>query len=189
MVELITPPVPAPRIEPPAKPAVEPPIPRPVTKALPRAQPTPPQPILTAPATAPSPVAEPPRPPALASPSTAASADQAPAAGSSDGAPAGAKASTRLTEPIFNADYLENPAPAYPALSRRSGEEGKVMLRVLVSPAGRADDVQVRTSSGSPRLDEAARTTVLRWKFVPAKRGDEAVSAWVLIPISFRLEG
>ena len=94
-----------------------------------------------------------------------------------------------LTEPIFNADYLENPAPAYPAISRRSGEQGKVTLRVLVNPTGRAADVQVRTSSGSARLDEAARATVLRWKFVPAKRGDEAVAAWVLIPISFRLEG
>ena len=63
------------------------------------------------------------------------------------------------------------------------------MLRVLVSPAGRADDIQIRSSSGSPRLDEAARATVQRWKFVPAKRGEEAVAAWVLIPISFRLEG
>ena len=38
------------------------------------------------------------------------------------------------------------------------------------------------------RLDDAARATVLRWKFVPARRGSEPVPAWVLIPISFRLE-
>ena len=63
------------------------------------------------------------------------------------------------------------------------------MLRVLVSPNGKADEVQVRTSSGVMRLDEAAQETVRRWKFVPAKRGNEAVSAWVLIPISFKLEG
>jgi periplasmic protein TonB len=48
--------------------------------------------------------------------------------------------------------------------------------------------VQVRSSSGSTRLDEAARETVKRWKFVPARRGSEPVPAWVLIPISFRLE-
>ena len=94
-----------------------------------------------------------------------------------------------LTQPIFNADYLDNPAPAYPPLSRRLHEEGRVILRVLVSVRGIADEVQVRTPSGSARLDEAARETVRGWRFVPAKRGAEPVAAWVLIPISFRLEG
>ena len=68
-------------------------------------------------------------------------------------------------------------------------EQGRVMLRVLVNTRGTADEVQVRTSSGISRLDEAAVETVKRWKFVPAKRGNDAVSAWVLIPISFTLEG
>jgi protein TonB len=94
-----------------------------------------------------------------------------------------------VTAPIFSADYLDNPAPAYPTLSRRLGEQGRVLLRVLVSTAGTAEEVQVRNSSGHARLDEAARDTVRRWRFVPAKRGTEPVAAWVLIPISFRLEG
>jgi periplasmic protein TonB len=94
-----------------------------------------------------------------------------------------------ITAPIFAADYLDNPAPAYPSLSRRAGEQGRVVLRVLVSPSGKADEVEIRTSSGHHRLDESARDTVRRWRFIPAKRGDEPVQAWVLIPISFRLEG
>lgn len=94
-----------------------------------------------------------------------------------------------LTMPIFSAAYLDNPAPSYPALSRRLHEEGRVLLRVRVNPAGRADDVQVQFSSGHVRLDTAARETVRGWKFVPAKRGAEPVPAWVLIPVSFRLEG
>jgi protein TonB len=94
-----------------------------------------------------------------------------------------------VTQPIFNANYLENPPPRYPALSRRTGEQGRVILRVLVNPGGTADEVQVNASSGYARLDETARETVRRWKFVPAKRGAEAVGAWVLIPIHFRLEG
>jgi protein TonB len=93
-----------------------------------------------------------------------------------------------ITAPVFAADYLDNPPPSYPMLSRRAGEEGRVVLRVLVSPGGRADDVGIRSSSGYSRLDEAARDTVRRWRFVPAKRGDQPVPAWVLIPISFRLE-
>jgi protein TonB len=48
--------------------------------------------------------------------------------------------------------------------------------------------VQIRTSSGHARLDEAAREAVQHWRFVPAKRGEQPLSAWVLIPISFGLE-
>jgi protein TonB len=37
------------------------------------------------------------------------------------------------------------------------------------------------------RLDEAALVTVKKWRFVPARRGGEAVSAWVVVPIAFSL--
>jgi protein TonB len=56
-----------------------------------------------------------------------------------------------------------------------------------VNERGEPQEVQVRTSSGYNRLDDAARDTVRKWKFVPAKRGDTAVGAWVLIPLSFSL--
>lgn len=92
-----------------------------------------------------------------------------------------------LTPPRFDADYLDNPAPAYPVLSRRLGEEGRVLLRVFVDPEGAAARVEVRDSSGFERLDRAARETVLRWRFVPARQGDQAVAGWVLVPISFNL--
>ena len=68
-------------------------------------------------------------------------------------------------------------------------EEGRVVLRVLVNARGAADEVQVSNSSGHLRLDDSARETVKRWRFVPAKRGAEAVPAWVLVPVSFQLEG
>jgi protein TonB len=94
-----------------------------------------------------------------------------------------------ITAPVFNASYLDNPAPAYPSLSRRLGEQGKVILRVLVNAGGTTDAVELRASSGHPRLDDAAQDTVRRWKFVPARHGAEPCAAWVLIPILFRLEG
>ena len=88
----------------------------------------------------------------------------------------------------FDADYLSNPKPAYPAASRRLGEEGKVVLRVRVSAAGAALAVEVKQSSGFTRLDEAAKSAVERWRFVPARRGDEAVESWVAVPIVFWLQ-
>ncbi|UCV25004.1 energy transducer TonB [Ferribacterium limneticum] len=93
-----------------------------------------------------------------------------------------------VSQARFDADYLKNPAPAYPPLSRRMGEEGKVVLRVSVNAQGSADSVEIRTSSGSQRLDESAQKTVRNWKFIPAKRGDVAVQSWVLVPIIFKLE-
>ena len=174
MVELITPPKPP---EPKLAPPVELPKPKPVAKVVAPKRPVEPPPIVVAPSEAPSSVVTaPPAPPTSA------------AAPSADTAAAG-PGPVAITPPIFNAGYLENPSPAYPPVSRRMREEGKVMLRVLVNARGAADDVQIRTSSGIARLDEAAQETVRRWKFVPAKRGGEAVAAWVLIPISFRLEG
>jgi protein TonB len=102
--------------------------------------------------------------------------------------PAPAAEPVVMSQARFDADYLRNPSPAYPPLSRRMGEEGKVLLRVSVTPQGTADAIEIRTSSGSARLDESAQKTVRTWRFIPAKRGDTAVQSWVLVPIIFKLE-
>lgn len=62
------------------------------------------------------------------------------------------------------------------------------MLRVLVDSGGKADTIEVSTSSGYPRLDEAAVQAVRRAKFQPYLEGQRAVPVWVLIPIAFNLE-
>jgi protein TonB len=61
-------------------------------------------------------------------------------------------------------------------------------LRVLVGADGNAREVVLKTSSGYERLDRSALDTVRHWKFVPARVGNEPVSAWVLVPIVFSLE-
>lgn len=101
-------------------------------------------------------------------------------------APAGGAPS--VVPPRFDAAYLSNPPPPYPMLSRRLGEEGRVQLRVFVERDGRASKVEMYNSSGFSRLDEAALGAVRNWRFVPAKRGEEAVAAWVLVPINFTLK-
>lgn len=97
-------------------------------------------------------------------------------------------AAPTTSQPRFDADYLKNPAPTYPPLSRRLHEEGNVVLRVWVDPTGRPGQIEVKTSSGSPRLDHAAQEAVWRWQFVPARHGSEVVGAWVLVPITFVLK-
>lgn len=152
------------------QPEIVPPKPKPVAR---RPQPVP-QPVqLAAPAEspAPTPIAVAPAPTIVAAP-----------------APVAPVPAPVATQPRFDADYLDNPKPVYPALSRRLAEQGRVVLRVHVEADGRAADVQVHSSSGSPRLDQSALDTVRRWKFVPARLGRTPTAAWVLVPIAFTLK-
>jgi protein TonB len=99
-----------------------------------------------------------------------------------------AAAPVAITAARFDADYLDNPKPVYPHASRRLGEQGKVLLRVYVSAAGLAEKVEIKLGSGFARLDQAAHDAVSRWRFVPARRGEQAVAAWVQVPITFQLD-
>ncbi|MEY4591644.1 MAG: hypothetical protein RIR18_539 [Pseudomonadota bacterium] len=92
-----------------------------------------------------------------------------------------------LVEAKFDADYLSNPKPPYPSASRRLSETGTVYLRVQVSAEGQALQVELKKSSGFARLDQSAQETVARWKFVPAKKGNNPVTSWVVVPIVFSL--
>lgn len=106
-------------------------------------------------------------------------------------APAPAKAAEIeqvIEQPKFGVAYLNNPAPSYPKLSRRIGEEGRVLLKVLVSEQGAANNVEIEKSSGYARLDQSALDAVKRWKFIPARKGRQTLSAYVLVPISFTLD-
>jgi protein TonB len=100
----------------------------------------------------------------------------------------GSTTNTSVSAPRFDAAYLDNPRPNYPPLSRRLGEEGKVLLKVKVSADGHPATVHLEKTSNFERLDEAARQAVSRWRFVPAKRGDEAIEASVIVPVVFRLD-
>ncbi len=170
-----------------AAPQLAPTLPQPESKPEPKPKPKPvvkPKPTAK-PVARPKPV--PPAPQATpAAPQAAATAPVASAPAQGQTQKQGQPGPTQ-SSPQFNAAYLNNPAPAYPPLSRRFREEGKVMLRVRVSAEGQPLAVELAQSSGHPRLDEAARKTVLGWRFVPARRGEQQVAAWVRVPIVFQL--
>lgn len=84
-------------------------------------------------------------------------------------------------------DYLTNPAPPYPTMSRRLREEGRVMVLVQLSAAGLPEQVSVKHSSGFERLDEAAVKAVRTWKFRPTKINGEPTADTVEVPIRFAL--
>jgi protein TonB len=92
-----------------------------------------------------------------------------------------------ITEATSN--YLSNPAPRYPPMSRRLGEEGKILFKVFVDTEGKVKDITIQQTSGFKRLDEAALEAIRGWTFTPARRGEEKIAAWVIIPFVWSLKG
>ena len=92
-----------------------------------------------------------------------------------------------FTEANYRANYKSNPKPAYPRIAKSRGWQGRVLLRVQVTAAGRSASVQVQQSSGHEILDEAAVEAVKNWTFIPAKRGTTPVASSVTVPIQFKL--
>ena len=89
--------------------------------------------------------------------------------------------------PSFHLGSARNPLPRYPAIARRRGWEGRVVLRVEVDSDGRPLSVAIAQSSDHSVLDDAARSTIRRWLFEPGRRGGQAVVAVVEVPVVFRL--
>ena len=179
LAEFVEPPQPQIEPPPPAPPVATPtppkPRPRPVPQPLPQPVATPtPEPSTLAPVVPPSP----PAPPAPAEPVVAAAPPSPPAP----------PAPPRIELPSSSADYLNNPRPPYPPLSKRLGEQGKVVVRVYIDVDGTASRAEVRQSSGFERLDQTAVQTVLRWRYVPGKRAGVPEAMWFNVPINFVLE-
>lgn len=182
----------------PPEPKVLPPPAAPPPPAPPPPAPAPPKAVVRQ-----QPVAKAPTPVKTEAPLPLATADATP----TPNAPAGGMAPAEMTPPVAalqaaaappaparlelpssQAEYLQNPKPAYPALSKRLGEQGKVLVRVFIAVDGTAQQAEIKQSSGFDRLDQAALTTVLRWRYVPGKRAGVAEGMWFNVPISFVLE-
>lgn len=177
----LAPPEPAPPV---AQPQPQPPQPRPRPVVRPEPTPQPVKQVEPSPVapevTPPEPVAPPsPQPPAPA-PITAAPPPPP--------APAAPPPPPVVQLPSSSAAYLNNPRPPYPPLSRRLGEQGKVVVRVFIEADGSASRAEVQQSSGYERLDRTAVETVLRWRYVPGKRAGVPEAMWFNIPINFVLE-
>lgn len=118
---------------------------------------------------------------AEAAPSLAAAAP-APATPAAQPAPAPAVPHT-----VSSVEYIRPPQPVYPAMSRRLGETGTVVLRILIGEKGQPEQVLVQKSSGSSSLDEAGRQAALRALFKPHLEDGKPVAVFVLVPLNFQL--
>lgn len=91
----------------------------------------------------------------------------------------------RVELPTSDADYLHNPKPAFPPMSKRLGEQGLVIVRAWIGVDGVAQQAEISQSSGFDRLDQAGLATARRWRYVPGKRAGVPEAMWATIPIKF----
>jgi protein TonB len=96
--------------------------------------------------------------------------------------------SSSFSPPRTDAFALSNPLPIYPPLSRRQGEEGRVLLNVYILENGQVGEVTIRQSSSFSRLDQAALVAVRQWRYTPAKQGGVPLAYWYVQPLSFSLD-
>jgi protein TonB len=140
------------------------------------------------PAPAASAVAAEAAPPAATGPEEASAAPAvaapAPSAGGAAAEPAAVRQAVVLTRPR----PLRDPAPVYPAVARRRGEQGTVRCLVRIDAAGRVERATVIASSGSPALDRAAVEAVERAAYAPARAGERAVSGELTVAVRFVLQ-
>lgn len=86
---------------------------------------------------------------------------------------------------VSDVAYVKPPSPKYPNESRRLGEEGMVLLRVVIDESGRANRIEIQRSSGHSRLDDAARAAVQSAVFRPYVENGVARAVLATIPIEF----
>ena len=73
-------------------------------------------------------------------------------------------------------------------MSKRLGEQGKVVYSVLIGVDGRPQSATLVQSSGFDRLDKAAYAAVMAWRYVPGKRNGVPTPMSYNAPINWVLE-
>ena len=94
-----------------------------------------------------------------------------------------ASKTANVPEPVV----VRNPPPFYPETARRSGWEGRVIVRAEVSANGIPTSVTLAKSSGYGVLDQAALRAVKGWRFQPRTLGGVPLAGTVEVPVNFSL--
>jgi protein TonB len=159
MANLVAPPTP------PAPPMSTPPTPQPKQEAKPKTKPKPePKPKTLEPSST---------PPADASQAKAAEAAKVAESQIPNAAVAPASSQGTSGTPIQTdigkliVVYQPDADPYYPSFSKRAGEQGEVVVRLIIDETGVVEEAVLLRSSGFARLDRAAEQIGRRYRFKP----------------------
>ncbi len=179
------------QLETPALAPEPPPKPNEATAPPPKASTPPPPAPLTAPLEVP--VAQVPQVPPAVIPAPSPSAAVTPAAPAPSApvvtqaaAPPSAPPAPVRTAAVVSADHCKK--PGYPTASEDLGEEGTVHLRFLLGVDGKVTRSEIEKTSGSRRLDEAARSGLSLCQFKPGTVDGRPEPTWVKIIYTWTLD-
>jgi len=88
---------------------------------------------------------------------------------------------------LFKPEVLSLPEPEYPILSRKRGEEGRVIIEIEISAKGKVLRAEIVKSSSYPRLDRAALEAVKIAVFNPASEFGIPVESELKVAYRFQL--
>ena len=120
-------------------------------------------------------------------PTHAEAAPVATAAPTAPAAPSPTPPAPSTPRTVSSVEYIKAPQLIYPNLSRRLGESGTVVLRILINEKGLPEQILVHKSTGYSNLDEAGRQAAQRALFKPMIENGKPVPVYVLVPLTFQL--
>lgn len=107
---------------------------------------------------------------------------------------AGVSTSDLGGEYIFEAYELDQPPspivrvpPVYPYGAREKAIEGVVQVKMLVNTDGSVGQIHILDARPKGVFEDAVRRALPQWRFSPGKIQGKAVTAWVVVPVSFTI--
>lgn len=82
----------------------------------------------------------------------------------------------------------DNPSFIFPIQAWAGSIQGKAIVRVEVQPDGKPGRMWLKQSSGSGLLDRDAQSQLTFWRFIPARKNGQPVTAWIDVPVVYRLQ-
>jgi protein TonB len=92
-----------------------------------------------------------------------------------------------LTGATRDSRYANAFQPTYPAAERRAGNEGRVVVRVLIGTDGRVKQVEKVSAASDAFFEVTERQALNKWRFKPATRDGVPQESWQILSVSFRL--
>jgi protein TonB len=159
MANLVAPPTP------PAPPASAPPMPQPKQEAKPKTQAKPEPKAKTPDPSIPPPIDASQAKAAEAAKAAESQMPNAAVAPASSQGTAGTPIQTDIGKLVVV--YQPDADPYYPSFSKRAGEQGEVVVRLIIDETGVVEEAVLLRSSGFARLDRAAEQIGRRYRFKP----------------------
>lgn len=94
-----------------------------------------------------------------------------------------------LTGPEIDPRYAGDFQPPYPAGKQRLGEEGLVVVRVLIGADGRVKRVEPANGADEAFVAATERHALRRWRFKPATRDGVPIESWRTMRVRFEMLG